>query len=179
MLYNFCYKIFTVRTFSRRKMFSMLSRAAVALLVVVGLSACVGDPTPQPTVTQYLTGSDQAVCDRLDFQGDPAQPESVTLTCKDGDAIVIPGPIKPGAQVGESIARPDGGKVPGDDGNLYINSASGKHYVWYYLMTENGEFRVWHDDQLIQRVANGETTISKIATRDFARDENVTGYLGW
>ena len=166
---------------SRRKMFKNIIRALLCVAVATGLSACGGaNPLPvettKATSDQNEVSSPQASCTQLDYSGDPAKPDSVTLTCEDGDKIVIPGPFESGDWQGSS---PSGqGAVASKDGPFYIPSVSGKHYVWYYFVTQSGEFRVWHDGQLIERSAEGEKTISKVAIRDF-KSSNKTTYLGW
>ena len=170
-------------------MFRKIVRGASAALVIVGLSSCSGaNPAPTPTgSTKSEQAADHiditavsvaALCTRLDYIGSRDNPSSATLTCQDGDEITIPGPFPVGKSVGEKVALPDGGTKPGKDGILDITSKQGKHHVWYYIVAEGGELRVWYDDELVQHSATGETTITKVVMRNFQKSD-VTTSIAW
>ncbi|MNH50108.1 hypothetical protein D3C73_17150 [compost metagenome] len=154
----------------------------VFLGLMAGVSGC-GSVTPlpveatSPVPAQSQISSSQPLCTQLDYTGDPARPDSATLTCEDGDKIVIPGPIEEGATKASTIVSGQGA-VADKSGPLFILSESGEHYVWHYVMV-NGELRVFHDDQRIQRHSTGETRSSKIAIRNFKDSAIGTIYQGW
>lgn len=152
-------------------------KCSVLVGLAFGLSAC-GGATPQPVVPTLSTSEQQQadavqpVCDRLDFTGDPKNPTSVTLTCVDGESIVIPGPI-PIVQTnaGESNLAP----------LIYIPSESRKHYVWHAFMLDNGDMRVWHDDTRLIRseLVNNPHTKGKFVSRNFSEPDSKNVYVSW